>query len=141
MGTIKALFTSLQVGKVLDTFVEKQTDRRIEALIYQGNEFVRKARTNDTYKDRSGNLRSSIGFIVVKDGKILHSDFELSEKGEDRDTGLAVGTAFAMKNVKKGEIALIGVAGMEYAFHVEKNGRDVITGSAPTKDELIDLLQ
>lgn len=140
MVTIAPIFNILGVQKVVSNFVDEKKNKQLEALIYIGNEFIKKARTNKTYHDRTGNLRSSIGYLIYENGKILFEDFKLSKEGTDRETGLSVGIEFGKKFVKDNEIALIGVAGMNYAFFVEKKGLDVITGSAPTKNDLLDLL-
>jgi hypothetical protein len=85
----------------------------------------------DGFNDDTGNLRSSIGFILMYDGQIVHQDFQLSTRGTDKDTGLDLGIAYAEKLAKDFQSgwAIITVAGMEYASWVEALGYDVITGS------------
>lgn len=83
------------------------------------------------FNDDTGNLRSSIGFILMYDGELVYQDFQLSAGGTDKSTGLALGTAYAEKlgqDYKTGW-AIITVAGMEYASWVEALGYDVISGS------------
>lgn len=111
-------------------------------LQFLGEEFVNKARGLDTYQDRTGNLRASIGYIILKDGKIVDQNFLASPRGTDKTGGIAFARQVA------GEVAndfpegfvLIGVAGMSYARYVEDKGFDVITGSAPTDEELQEIL-
>lgn len=83
------------------------------------------------FNDQTGNLRSSIGFIILYNGEILHQDFEMSPRGTDKQAGLNAGKSYAkeqgMENQKGW--AIITVAGMEYASWVEAKGYDVITGS------------
>lgn len=103
-----------------------------EELKYIGEDFVNKARAKQEYGDITGNLRSSIGYISGYDGKVLHENFEEAPKGTDKATGAAKGKQFAydvLQDYEKG-FFLIVVAGMDYAKHVERGGRDVITGSA-----------
>lgn len=140
MGFVRALFTINQIGNAIDSHIDKKREARIESLIYLGNEFVKKARLTGEYDDQTGNLRSSVGFLVVEEGKILYEDFQLSENGTEKEKGLSKGQEFARENIEDGEIALIGVAGMNYAFFVEKNGKDVITGSAPSDYEVKSIL-
>jgi hypothetical protein len=83
------------------------------------------------FNDQTGNLRSSIGFVIMHDGEIMHEDFTESLAGTDKATGVEKGKEYA-KEI--GEVypkgwALITVAGMEYASYVEARGFDVITGS------------
>lgn len=108
----------------------------IELLVRVGEEFVKIAREQGNYQDRTGNLRSSIGYAIVVDGKIVNENFSLSEEGSDKNTGLA--TAQRLCETIAGENAtgyiLIGVAGMNYAAKVEASGRDVV-GMAAVKAE------
>ena len=83
------------------------------------------------FNDDTGNLRSSIGFILMYYGTIVYQDFQLSNIGTDKNTGLDLGIAYAEKLAKDQHAgwAIITVAGMEYASWVEALGYDVITGS------------
>lgn len=116
--------------------VEKM-ERYVQAqLEYVGLEFVRTARVKADFTDRTGNLRSSIGYVILKNGKLISDHFENSENGTDKDTGKVRGLEFAMANAS----ALIGyvlivVAGMEYAVFVEAHGFDVLTGSSLKADQ------
>jgi hypothetical protein len=72
------------------------------------------------YQDRTKNLRSSIGYFVLKDGQIVNSKIE----------GTSMGTATSkvvLASIPKSGYQLIGVAGMEYASYVESRGYNVIT--------------
>ena len=80
-----------------------------------------------SFNDQTGNLRSSIGFIIMYNGEIVEQNFTHS----GGKVGQAEGLGFAKKLGKehpKGW-ALITVAGMEYAGYVEAKGYDVISGS------------
>lgn len=93
-----------------------------------GEQFVIDAREQRTYQDRTGNLRSSIGYIILRDGEQIEENFASKDgpEGEDRAKEVAaeVGAKFATGFV------LIGVAGMHYAAYVESKGFNVITSSA-----------
>lgn len=84
------------------------------------------------FNDDTGNLRSSIGFILLYFGQVVYKDFQLSPRGTDKDTGLRNGLAYAEKLGRdySSGWAIITVAGMEYASWVEALGYDVITGSS-----------
>jgi hypothetical protein len=106
----------------------------MEALIMQaeyiGETFVTLARDNGAYTDRTGNLRNSIGYLIMLDGKVVRDNFQRASQkaGEDGvKTGRAVAERVA-KQFPKG-IVLICVAGMNYAAAVESKGFDVITSS------------
>lgn len=109
----------------------------IRTLAYCGELCLNVARSTNSYKDQTGNLRSSIGYIVAVDGRIVNqSDFETVKKGGD---GSKQGAAFAKQLVRrfpKG-ICLIVVAGMEYAVHVKNRGYDVLDSSELTADRIV----
>lgn len=109
----------------------------IRTLAYCGELCLNVARSTNSYKDQTGNLRSSIGYVVAVDGRIVsQSDFETVKKGGD---GSKQGAAFAKQLVRrfpKG-ICLIVVAGMEYAAHVKNRGYDVLDSSELTADRIV----
>lgn len=89
-----------------------------------------------SFMDQTGHLRSSIGYAIFKNGKVIHDDFENSPEGTDQDTGRSRGYEYAMANAGANiGYILIVVAGMEYAAVVESKGYDVITGSSFRAEE------
>lgn len=94
-----------------------------------GEQFVRLARLKTPedggYYDRTGNLRSSIGYMILYNGTVLFEAFPGSNP-----EGVAKGKALAGKESPDNGYVLVGVAGMEYAAAVESKGKDVITGSS-----------
>jgi hypothetical protein len=118
-------------AKEIATMMQLKKERIYAAIIsrlqFVGEQFVENARNTDTYKDRTGNLRSSIGYVVYRDGQAVSADFP-GTTGE----GVAKAKALADEvaaNHPQGFV-LIGVAGMQYAASVESKGYDVITGSS-----------
>jgi hypothetical protein len=121
--------------------LQQRKERIEQALLLRlqriGEEFVTNARDNATFTDRTGNLRSSIGYVILKDGKQIFSDFQRfpKAKGVKKPAGKSGVTAAkevineAKANFSTG-IVLIGVAGMDYAAAVESKGYDVITASS-----------
>lgn len=109
----------------------------IRTLTYCGELCLNVARSTNSYKDQTGNLRSSIGYVVTVDGRIVNqSDFETVKKGGD---GSKQGAAFAKQLVRrfpKG-VCLIVVAGMDYAVHVKNRGYDVLDSSELTADRIV----
>lgn len=89
------------------------------------------------FTDRTANLRNSIGYIIVQDGRVILTSFSgntASSEGYKGDAALAhqKGLTYA-QSVAQGyspdRTYLIVVAGMEYAIYVEAKGYDVITGT------------
>lgn len=109
----------------------------IRTLAYCGELCLNVARSTNSYKDQTGNLRSSIGYVVAVDGRIVsQSSFETVKEGGQ---GSKQGAAFAKQLVRrfpKG-ICLIVVAGMEYAAHVKNRGYDVLDSSELTADRIV----
>lgn len=109
----------------------------IRTLMYIGELVLNKARSTNSYKDQTGNLRSSIGYVIAVDGKVVkQSDFKTVKQGKN---GTEQGAAFAKKLVRqfpKG-VCLIIVAGMEYAVHVKNKGYDVLDSSELLADRLV----
>ena len=100
----------------------------IEALMQIGEECVGIMRERGDYKDQTGNLRSSVGFMIVQNGrKVAMSSFEQVKDGEE---GTKVGKKAVRKVAKEfpTDNVLIVVAGMKYGIYVERlYGKDVLT--------------
>lgn len=106
-------------------------------LSYIGEQVLNQARSAGNYKDQTGNLRSSIGYIIVKDGRIVRSsDFGVVKDG---DKGAKDGKQFARRLAQQynSGIVLIVVAGMNYAAYVKKRGYDVLDSSELLADKLV----
>lgn len=108
-----------------------EVDRQlIESLTRVGEEAVKLAKMippERGFKDRTGNLRSSIGYVVLVDGKPVNVAFAAVKSGH---AGVNEGQRLALQVGSKTEgYALVVVAGMNYAVHVESKGRDVLTSA------------
>lgn len=131
---IEPNFTQSDIAKITQDYLKRVVKVTQNELMQVGLQFVRDARLKAppySFNDDTGNLRSSIGFIILYDGQLVHSDFTQSPQGTDKATGVATGTEYAEKlglDYSKGW-AIITVAGMDYAGYVEALGYDVITGS------------
>lgn len=106
----------------IDDFVHEKEDNMVAALQYTGEKYVNDAREGGTYRDITGNLRSSIGYLIATDGQVTEESFP-----GDKAEGTSAGKRLALKEAKGKGIVLVGTAGMEYAQSVEARGKDVIT--------------
>lgn len=125
-------FSDADVKKVLNERLKRIDTVVINYLTLIGEQFVRDARENGDYNDITGNLRSSVGYIILKNGATIAENFQQSERGTDKTEGVSKAKVFIAEiasNFKTG-YALIVVAGMEYAAAVESRGRDVLTASS-----------
>ena len=127
-------------GAISD-FIGQQVERITSALIYNlcavGEQVLNQARSTNSYKDQTGNLRSSIGYVVAVDGEVVQSSsFEVVKDGAD---GSRDGKSYAIDLVKQFPegIVLIVVAGMNYASYVSAKGYDVLDSSEVLADRLV----
>lgn len=116
-----------------DDFISKVEILLIDMLDTTLTEIITLAKNTDTYKDRTNNLRSSIGYMIFKDGEFLSSNFSAQGTGEGGNgtAGVIDGKEIANKvgsEFSEGFVCVL-VAGMDYAIYVESKGYDVLTGS------------
>lgn len=150
-------FTPADIKRALATQKVQIETAIINRLQRIGEEFVRNAREKGTYQDQTGNLRNSIGYVILKDGEQLFENFRKSakvkqvitrgkNKGKEKITyGSGEGLNRAKEVIEKAKakhpkgFVLIVVAGMEYAWGVESGHRKKRNGekySVPAKDVL-----
>lgn len=130
------MFSDADLDKWYGLFNEKADEKILTLLKATGETFVKYAREVHTYEDQTGNLRSSIGYVIVEDGATIFEDFKESDKGTEKVKGIAKGGQLAEAialSYSKG-IVLIGVAGMQYAAAVEAKGYDVVTGACQSAE-------
>ena len=123
-------FKSSDIKKLIE-----EKFKRIEAAILLrlqkvGEDFVTNARIGGTYTDRTGNLRSSVGYLVLRNGQqYTKGGFELILTGVDGTKKGRVVLEEVASKYPTG-LVLIVVSGMSYSAAVESRGRDVLTGSS-----------
>lgn len=127
------------IDKVLQA-LEEDLQRCREAvlveMVYTGEEAVKLQRGQHGYLDQTGNLTSSIGYMVLDHGRVVSmSNFRQipakKKRGRPKGSkkGSAIGKRVAAELAKRyaaDDMALIIVAGMDYASHVENMGLNVI---------------
>jgi hypothetical protein len=148
---IKAKFNlDKLLGEVYRKYEEEIKPAIIEAVRHACLETVAAAKQLDTYKDRTGNLRSSIGFVIYDNGEkassyfqaepvaagVVQEEYSYETKegiktavrevatGGDGEEGKKSGEELAddiAKGLPNGIVAVI-VAGMDYALWVESGG-------------------
>lgn len=140
MAGLTPKFNDRDISRFYDKFREKAEKKFIEVLTYAGEEGVKKARETGRYDDITGNLRSSIGYAIVRRGDVLTEGYEMAKKGTDRVTGFNTGPKLVRQlaaQYDKG-IMLILVAGMDYALFVENmETKDVLSGAIIGTEKLL----
>ena len=128
--------------------IDDELNKLVNKLIYAGELAVQTAVQNGRYQNITGNLRSSIGYVLARDGKIIKeggfnkvagfganmqrvrftTNFIARGKSGDGSEGSKQGLIYARQIVstrKKG-YTLVVVAGMDYASYVNARGFDVM---------------
>lgn len=115
------------IARHLTEQIDKRRSQLIGRLQYLGEKCVNEARDNRTnsYTDRTGNLRSSIGYVVLYNGVPVS---EMSVQG-DKPAGRSAGESSLSKAIAEAPstgYVLVVVAGMHYAHYVAARGFDVL---------------
>lgn len=129
-GGLTPMWSDKEVECWFDYYVDRAEERIYRLLQRAGEEFVKIARKKGNYQDRTGNLRSSIGYVIIKDGDILTENYEQSTSGTDKQTGIreAKRLVSELVSVYSDGWVLVGVAAMPYAVYVEAiDNLDVIS--------------
>lgn len=134
---ITMLTTGKQLGVIIRNKFEDIEKKVLNVLMNAGEQAVRQARLKGSYQDRTGNLRSSIGYVIVKRGEVVHqSAFNVVKGGQE---GSKEGLSLALDLVKNypTDNVLIVVAGMNYATYVERKGFDVLSSAQLKAEEVV----
>lgn len=132
-GKLTALFTMQDVNNWATLFTDRAEEKLLKLLLRAGEYFVKEARSNGVYLNHTGNLRSSIGYVIAENGKIQEENFKLQNVGSEGADGLAKAKKLAIElaNTYSEGFVLIGVAGEDYAAYVERiDSKDVIYSSS-----------
>lgn len=139
-GGLTPMWSDREVERWFDYYVDRAEERIYKLLQRAGEEFVKIARKKGNYQDHTGNLRSSIGYVIVKDGDILTENYELSKDGTDKHTGIreAKRLVSELALVYSDGWVLIGIAAMPYAAYVEAiHNLDVISAATEHTEDWI----
>lgn len=129
---IKPKFTRADVQKRLDAFLAMVKKEQIERMQRLGEMCLIEARNNKGYMMQTGALLSSTGYMIFVDGVALHSQFDAASGAESNaaQNGIKAGQALAEKVGKNTKgVALVVVAGMNYAAYVEAKGYNVLSSA------------
>lgn len=136
---IKQLTTMGAVNEYLQEGIDRMEQLIVRNLSFVGESCLIAARSTNSYHDRTGNLRSSVGYVLVQNGKIISQAIYAEGSGTDKKTGVAEGEKFMRKIARQfpDGIALIVVAGMKYAGYVSALGYDVLDSSELLAEKLV----
>jgi hypothetical protein len=118
---IRAKFTESDLNNMFMIRVSIIEDAILSRLKFIGETCVNNARANGSYNDVTGNLRSSICYVVLKNG--------VKKSGGVIPSDSSKRMAELIAEYPRGYV-LIVLAGMDYAAAVESKGKDVLTASS-----------
>ena len=129
-----------QINREIESARVRLRKALIRTLSYAGEKLVNIARDTSkagTFKDQSGCLRSSIGYALSYNGKVVSMGNFTTVKGGGE--GSVQGKEYAKQLATKHSqgIALYIVAGRDYASYVEKKGFDVLASANLQADNIV----
>ncbi len=129
------LFTLGALFAQVDKFRQQREDGIKQMLASVGEEIVDYARTHPGYQDQTGNLKASLGYVVVLDNEIIIGKFE-GDKPKGVQTAKDAMDEWIAENPFAGW-RLVVTAGMQYAAAVESLAIPVLSHAVFTKLELL----
>ena len=139
---IKLLTPENRAAEALAEYMQRISTAVLRNMRYLGEQCVTEARKHHTYKDQTGNLTSSIGYVIAVNGRVVsRSSFEavtvtrtvkkhgkmitITSTGTE---GAKQGEAFAREVARlfPRDVVLIVVAGRSYAKYVAAKGYNVL---------------
>ena len=125
---IKPQFKPSVIEDNIKGFIEAIHDKVILVLIQLADRHAEDLRSNAEFMNHTFNLRSSLGAVVFRNGKIVHENFMLVGGGNE---GFDKGRKIAKENVPPIGLGMMLIAGEDYALYVEaRDNKWVISGSS-----------
>ncbi|MDM1547380.1 hypothetical protein HX096_05835 [Empedobacter falsenii] len=137
---IKPNFSNKDLDKLNQIIIDDTLQKCIKAYLVLGESVVSHAKDSVGFTDRSGNLRSSIGYVLFVNGQVYREAYTLHKEGHE---GLIEGKQFARElasKARKAPIVLVFTAGMNYAYSVESKGYNVLSASENYAKQVADLI-
>lgn len=134
---IKPNFSNKDLDKLNQFIIDDTLQKCIKAYLYLGENVVAHAKQSVGFMDQTGNLRSSIGYVLFVNGQVYKEFYE------GRALGTSEGKQFARElasRAKKAQLVLVFTAGMNYAYSVESRGYNVLAASENYTREVADLI-
>lgn len=120
------------IADALSAEAERLGRAVVRQLMVAGERVRNEAVERGSYKDRTGNLRHSVGYVVLVDGRVASEAFDGGEGGaEGRRLSLEVARRFPRGAV------LVVVAGMRYASYVAARGYDVLDSAELLAERIV----
>lgn len=116
-----------QVRQTMDEYSRRCLKAAMRDMTYLGEQCVTEARKNHTYKDQTGNLTSSVGYVLSNNGQVVsRSAFEAVRPTGTQGAQDGKQYAEQMARMLPGKTAIVVVAGMMYGKYVAARGYNVL---------------
>ncbi|GGF00140.1 hypothetical protein SAMN05443634_105159 [Chishuiella changwenlii] len=123
---LKANFSNSDLSNYHKKIEQDIYNKAIQTYQYLGESIVAYAKGDVGFMDQTGNLRSSIGYVLFVNGQVYKESYEGKQEGIRAGKDLAKDLA---SSLRRAPIVLVITAGMNYAYQVETRGKNVISGS------------
>lgn len=121
-----------QIAAMLSAGADRLRRAVVRQLMVAGERVRNEAVARGSYRDRTGNLRHSVGYVVLVDGRVASEAFDGGEGGaEGRRLAAEVARRFPRGAV------LVVVAGMRYASYVAARGYDVLDSAELMAERIV----
>lgn len=118
------------IDKKIAKEINRAENEILKKLSFIGENAVNDARANGDYLDHTGNLRSSIGYTILKNGETVRtSSFDQVKQEASEAKKESTKLLDELRTRFNTGFVLIVVAGMDYAVTVEARGRNVLSSS------------
>lgn len=118
------------IDKKIAKEINRAENEILKKLSFIGENAVNDARGNGDYLDNTGNLRSSIGYTILKNGETVRtSSFDRVKQEASKAKRESTKLLDELRTKFNTGFVLIVVAGMDYAVTVEARGRNVLSSS------------
>ena len=136
---IKQVTPQSEIDNFIESKIKQMRDVILHNLKYVAEEVLNTARTNGNYEDQTGNLRHSVGYIIVENGATVLASADVEIKSGVGANGVKMGKKYAEQLAQKYTkgIVLIVYAGMNYASYVSAKGYDVLDSAELTAEKLV----
>ena len=119
-------FNSNDLNRMQREIERQSLEKAVKAFEYIGETLIAHARDNVGFTDQTGNLRSSIGYVLFVNGRIHKSNYTGTSEGNAEGKQLALEVK---ANIPNQPIVLVCTAGMNYAYSVETKGYNVLAAT------------
>lgn len=121
---------------------KEEYDRKAIVFLQSvGKRVVKYAQEHGSYTDQTGNLRHSIGYVIVQYGNVVSENFSNGNGYPQAQQNAREAAMKAVATLPHSSTYLVWVAGMDYARYVEANGYDVIQGSGNWVESTVNTLK